>query len=93
MSSPETDAKLDRLNDQGMSYTQAYEHLGLTPPSAASVSAKALMARSDAIGYYTREFNLTGSEPLSPEQVQINHIGIAACQAALEAARKQRGEQ
>jgi hypothetical protein len=93
MNSHEIDAQLDRLNDQGKSYTQAYEHLGLTPPSLESVSPAAIEARTAAHDYYAQEFHLTGNEPLSPEQQQANQIGLAACRAALDEARKQRGEQ
>ncbi len=87
--SPEQDAQLDRLNDQGLSYTQAYEKLGLTPPSAESVSIETLEARKAAHDYYTAEFHLTGNEPISREQAAINQAGFAACRAALNEPKPQ----
>lgn len=84
--SPEQDAQLDRLNDQGLSYSQAYEQLGLTPPSADTVSVTAMeasQARKTAHDYYSEQFRLTGNEPITPEQAATNEVGRAACRAAL----------
>lgn len=84
--SPEQDAQLDNLNNQGFSYAQAYELLGLEAPSATSVSADAMeasRARQASRDYYSEEFRLTGNEPLSPKQIATNQLGAAACREVI----------
>lgn len=88
MLSPAQDKQLDRLNDQGFSYTQAYERLDLTPPELSPLSVDAIKARKAANEYYTDEFNLTGNRIITEEQAEINRIGAAACRAAINDARK-----
>lgn len=89
---PTTDDRLDALVDKDqISYTEAYGRLGLpvpeygTPPTADVVEKQ----RAADHEYYANEFDLTGSEPLTPEQIAINKAGAEAVRTALRDAQDQ----
>ncbi len=79
----ETDDQIDRLVDtQQISYSEAADQLGMTLPSAKTVSAQAIIQRNADNQYYSQQFGV-GEGTVSIEQQRINAAGAAACRAAL----------
>lgn len=89
MNSPEIDARLDQLNDQGKSYTQAYAELGLTPLDASTVSADvmernlaATTAREQSHAENMFLYRQTGPIELSAEAIAKNALHFEAIRQA-----------
>lgn len=89
---PTTDDRLDALVDKDqISYTEAYGELGLPVPEYGTPPTPDAAGKQRAADheYYANEFGLTGTEPLTPEQIATNKAGADAVRAALRDAQDQ----
>ena len=77
------DRRLDHLNDQNLSYSQARDKLDVDDPLG-NYTADAIRMRNAAREEYARKNNLSGLN-LDPRQAVINEVGGKAVIAASRA--------